>query len=67
MTPPLPDLRVDFFNESYNNQRHNVPTDGGATTHSLTVGKGNGGNGVPMEKRGSVCLNKCLREVGKIY
>lgn len=48
MTPPLPDLRVDFFNETLD----------GCQTDSLfapAVGK---------EKRGSVCLNKCLREVG---
>lgn len=64
MTPPLPDLRVDFFSESYNNQKHHVPMEGVVTTHSLGVGNGTGGgNPVLMEKRGSVCLNKCLREV----
>lgn len=41
MTPPLPDLRVDFFSERVN--EHGLPS---------------------TEKRGSVCLNKCLREVG---
>lgn len=46
MTPPLPDLRVDFFNETVDP----------CQTDSLHVVSG--------EKRGSVCLNKCLREVG---
>lgn len=41
MTPPLPDLRVDFFSER-------------VSEHGQ----------VSAEKRGSVCLNKCLREVG---
>jgi hypothetical protein len=45
MTPPLPDLRVDFFNETVD----------GCQVDSLHVSG---------EKRGSVCLNKCLREVG---
>ncbi|RZC41836.1 uncharacterized protein BDFB_011396 [Asbolus verrucosus] len=45
MTPPLPDLRVDFFNETVD----------GCQIDSLHVSG---------EKRGSVCLNKCLREVG---
>lgn len=50
MTPPLPDLRVDFFNETVDHCQ--VPD-----SHSLQVT-------VSTEKRGSVCLNKCLREVG---
>lgn len=50
MTPPLPDLRVDFFNETVDHCQ--VPD-----SHSLQVT-------VSAEKRGSVCLNKCLREVG---
>lgn len=45
MTPPLPDLRVDFFNETVD----------ACQLDSLHVSG---------EKRGSVCLNKCLREVG---
>ncbi|XP_063919611.1 spermatogenesis-associated protein 31H1 isoform X2 [Zophobas morio] len=45
MTPPLPDLRVDFFNETVD----------ACQVDSLHVSG---------EKRGSVCLNKCLREVG---
>lgn len=48
MTPPLPDLRVDFFAESLDHQRHES---------GLMVP-------ISQEKRGSVCLNKCLREVG---
>lgn len=63
MTPPLPDLRVDFFSESSNNQKHHVPMEGVMSTHSLGVGNGTSGNVVSLEKRGSVCLNKCLREV----
>ncbi|XP_017769598.1 PREDICTED: uncharacterized protein LOC108557553 isoform X2 [Nicrophorus vespilloides] len=47
MTPPLPDLRVDFFNETVDQCQDD----------SLFVP-------VSAEKRGSVCLNKCLREVG---
>ncbi|XP_023310600.1 uncharacterized protein LOC108908860 [Anoplophora glabripennis] len=54
MTPPLPDLRVDFFNETVDNGQLPTQMD---TAHSLTVS-------VSTEKRGSVCLNKCLREVG---
>lgn len=45
-TPPLPDLRVDFFNEP------------SADDDCLFV------PAIVLEKRGSVCLNKCLREVG---
>ncbi|CAH1991621.1 unnamed protein product [Acanthoscelides obtectus] len=46
MTPPLPDLRVDFAPERRSSQQ---------VDHI----------GLPsIEKRGSVCLNKCLREVG---
>nr|XP_022915147.1 uncharacterized protein LOC111425372 isoform X3 [Onthophagus taurus] len=48
MTPPLPDLRVDFFSESVD----------GCQEQTLLA------PGHSMEKRGSVCLNKCLREVG---
>lgn len=47
MTPPLPDLRVDFFNETVD----------GCQQDSLLVP-------ASQEKRGSICLNKCLREVG---
>lgn len=47
MTPPLPDLRVDFFNETVDNCQGD----------SLLVP-------ISGEKRGSVCLNKCIREVG---
>lgn len=47
MTPPLPDLRVDFFNETLD-----------ACQSDLL------GPPASREKRGSVCLNKCLREVG---
>ncbi|KAJ8925410.1 hypothetical protein NQ315_009242 [Exocentrus adspersus] len=54
MTPPLPDLRVDFFNETVDNGPVPMQMD---PAHSLTVN-------VSTEKRGSVCLNKCLREVG---
>ncbi|XP_023012297.2 uncharacterized protein [Leptinotarsa decemlineata] len=61
MTPPLPDLRVDFFNETSDDGQHQpstCQTDGVATTHSLAVGAAS------TEKRGSVCLNKFIREVG---
>lgn len=51
MTPPLPDLRVDFFNETM---------DGCQQLDGLLVPTGI----ISCEKRGSVCLNKCLREVG---
>lgn len=50
MTPPLPDLRVDFFNETME----------GCQQDSLLV------PAASQEKRGSVCLNKCLREVGAV-
>lgn len=57
MTPPLPDLRVDFFNETMDGcQQQQQITTG---TDSLYVPPA-----VSGEKRGSVCLNKCLREVG---
>lgn len=57
MTPPLPDLRVDFFNETVDGcQQQQMTTSGG---DSLFVPPP-----VSAEKRGSVCLNKCLREVG---
>ncbi|GJQ76474.1 hypothetical protein Trydic_g2186 [Trypoxylus dichotomus] len=65
MTPPLPDLRVDFFNETMDGcqqQQHPMTAAGGTTTsggESLFVPPP-----VSVEKRGSVCLNKCLREVG---
>lgn len=49
MTPPLPDLRVDFFAESVDGCQQQQ--------QQQSVGVGS-------EKRGSVCLNKCLREVG---
>ncbi|CAH1126643.1 unnamed protein product [Ceutorhynchus assimilis] len=51
MTPPLPDLRVDYFNESFDRRRSSI-------LDSLTA------TAAALEKRGSVCLNKCLREVG---
>lgn len=51
MTPPLPDLRVDFFNETVD--RTTCQDD-----DSLFIPAG------AQQKRGSVCLNKCLREVG---
>lgn len=54
MTPPLPDLRVDFFNETVDGCQQMTPAGG----DSLFVPP------VSVEKRGSVCLNKCLREVG---
>ncbi|XP_048517878.1 uncharacterized protein LOC109534899 isoform X2 [Dendroctonus ponderosae] len=53
VTPPLPDLRVDFFNESLDRRRSSILDS--LTTPTL---------GAALEKRGSVCLNKCLREVG---
>lgn len=49
MTPPLPDLRVDFFSESVDKCQMD------AVQHH---------HAASAEKRGSVCLNKCLREVG---
>ncbi|XP_049816936.1 uncharacterized protein LOC109599248 isoform X2 [Aethina tumida] len=52
MTPPLPDLRVDFFSEPMDNCQTIE-----SSQHTLQVAVSN-------EKRGSVCLNKCLREVG---
>ncbi|KAF2898099.1 hypothetical protein ILUMI_08074, partial [Ignelater luminosus] len=51
MTPP--DLRVDFFSESVDN----CQAGGGGGSGALLVP-------ISSEKRGSVCLNKCLREVG---
>ncbi|XP_025831617.1 uncharacterized protein LOC108734398 isoform X2 [Agrilus planipennis] len=50
MTPPLPDLRIDFFNES-------AETTGSNLRDSLLIP-------ISHEKRGSVCLNKCIRDVG---
>lgn len=52
MTPP--DLRVDFFSESVEGCQQGC---GGGGTGSLLIP-------ISSEKRGSVCLNKCLREVG---
>ncbi|KAL1501918.1 hypothetical protein ABEB36_007150 [Hypothenemus hampei] len=55
VTPPLPDLRIDYFSESLERRRSSI-------LDSLSTGVV-----VPptaLEKRGSVCLNKCLREVG---
>lgn len=65
MTPPLPDLRIDFFNESMDGcqqqqQQHHTTT----TTTGVTSGEASLFVPVSLEKRGSVCLNKCLREVG---
>lgn len=61
MTPPLPDLRVDFFNETVDGCQQHL-----TTTASSTGVAGDSSLFVPisLEKRGSVCLNKCLREVG---
>ncbi|CAG9834588.1 unnamed protein product [Diabrotica balteata] len=69
-TPPPPDLRVDFFSETSGDssvfQRPSTSCQmNGASTptfHTLAV-YGPGGGGASTEKRGSVCLNKCLREV----
>lgn len=59
MTPPLPDLRVDFFNETMDSCQQQIGSGSGVTGESsLFVPP------VSIEKRGSVCLNKCLREVG---
>ncbi|XP_060516200.1 uncharacterized protein LOC132695749 isoform X2 [Cylas formicarius] len=52
MTPPLPDLRVDFFSESLDRRRASILELLGTPPP------------ISIEKRGSVCLNKCLREVG---
>ncbi|XP_066249777.1 uncharacterized protein [Euwallacea similis] len=49
--PPLPDLRIDFFSESLERRRSSI-------LDSLASAA------AALEKRGSVCLNKCLREVG---
>ncbi|XP_056638579.1 uncharacterized protein LOC130446379 [Diorhabda sublineata] len=69
ITPPPPDLRVDFFNETSDSSGFQRPStscqmNGAATPtfHTLAVYGSSGGGS--MEKRGSVCLNKCLREVG---
>lgn len=60
MTPPLPDLRVDFFNDNFDQHHREQPTAPPTSEPQRSLGVF-----VSAEKRGSVCLNKCLREVSR--
>uniref|UniRef100_A0A6P7FH67 Uncharacterized protein LOC114330282 n=1 Tax=Diabrotica virgifera virgifera TaxID=50390 RepID=A0A6P7FH67_DIAVI len=68
-TPPPPDLRVDFFSETsadssvFQRPSTSCQMNGASTPTFHTLAVYGPGGGASTEKRGSVCLNKCLREV----